>query len=71
MTGPRTVEVGLGERAYDILIGDRLIEAAGEEIARRVPGARAAIVTDDNVAAAHLGRLSASLAKHSSRCLTE
>ncbi len=59
----RSVEVGLGERAYDILIGSGLIAAAGEEMARRLPGSRAAIVTDENVAAVHLDRLSGSLAE--------
>jgi len=61
MSGVRSVEVRLGERSYDILIGNGLIEAAGEEIARRLPGSRAAVVTDENVAAAHLDRLSAGL----------
>ncbi|MCC2687531.1 MAG: 3-dehydroquinate synthase [Rhizobiaceae bacterium] len=61
MSGVRSVEVGLGERSYDILIGDGLIAAAGAEIARRLPGCRAAIVTDENVAAAHLERLTAGL----------
>ncbi len=51
------VEVGLGERAYDILIGPGLLAGAGEEISRRLPGSRAAIVTDENVAAAHLDTL--------------
>ena len=55
------VEVGLGERAYDILIGPGLLGRAGEEIALRLPGARAAVVTDDNVAAAHLDALKAGL----------
>ena len=32
-----TVNVGLGERAYDILIGDGLIARAGHEIARACP----------------------------------
>lgn len=58
-----TVRVGLGARAYDILIGTGLIETAGAEIAKRLPGIRAAIVTDANVAASHLGRLEASLAE--------
>ncbi|MGI6856351.1 3-dehydroquinate synthase [Mesorhizobium sp. 1B3] len=58
-----TVRVGLGARAYDILIGAGLLEAAGAEIAKRMPGIRTAIVTDANVAAAHLGRLEASLAE--------
>jgi 3-dehydroquinate synthase len=57
MTGPVKVEVGLGARAYDILIGPGLIGRAGEEIARRLPNVRAAVVTDRNVAAAHLDRL--------------
>jgi 3-dehydroquinate synthase len=56
-----TVNVGLGERAYDILIGDGLIGRAGKEIAARLPGMRAAVVTDENVAAAHLAALTASL----------
>ena len=56
-----TVNVGLGERAYDILIGDGLIGRAGSEIAARLPGIRAAVVTDENVAAAHLAALTASL----------
>src|SRR5690554_5054232 len=58
-----TVSVGLGDRAYDILIGEDLVERAGAEIAARMPGARAAIVTDSNVAPLHLDRLTRSLAK--------
>jgi 3-dehydroquinate synthase len=60
---PVTVEVGLGERAYDILIGPGLLSHAGAEISRRLPGTRAAVVTDDNVAAAHLETLKAGLEK--------
>jgi 3-dehydroquinate synthase len=52
-----TVEVGLGERAYDILIGSGLLSRAGVEISRRLPGTRAAVITDSNVAAAHLETL--------------
>ena len=54
MSEPVRIEVGLGARAYDILIGPGLLERAGEEIAARLPGARVAIVTDENVAAAQL-----------------
>ena len=61
MSATVKVEVGLGERAYDILIGPGLLAHAGEEIARRLPGARAAVVTDENVAAAHLDALKAGL----------
>jgi 3-dehydroquinate synthase len=63
MNEPVTVTVGLGERAYDIVIGQGLIERAGEEIATRLPGTRAAVVTDENVAAAHLDALQAGLGK--------
>ncbi|TPK45394.1 3-dehydroquinate synthase [Mesorhizobium sp. B2-5-4] len=58
---PVTVEVGLGDRAYDILIGSGLLSRAGAEISRRLPGTRAAVVTDENVAAAHLDALKAGL----------
>ena len=56
-----SVHVALGERAYDILIGDRLIDTAGSVLAERFPGRRFGIVTDTNVAAAHLPRLRDSL----------
>ncbi len=57
------VPVKLGDRTYDILIGAGLIARAGEEIARRLPRARVAIVTDSNVAAPHLDSLVAGLEK--------
>ncbi|MEO5755967.1 MAG: 3-dehydroquinate synthase [Mesorhizobium sp.] len=60
---PVIVEVGLGDRTYDILIGSGLLSRAGAEISRRLPGTRAAVVTDDNVAAAHLETLKAGLEK--------
>ena len=63
MSGETTnVEVGMGERAYDIVIGSGLMAEAGAEIAKRLPGARVAVVTDENVAARHLGTLMNSLA---------
>lgn len=57
----RKVHVELGERSYDILVGGGLVAQAGREIASRLPGIRAAIVTDAHVAALHLDRLSAAL----------
>ena len=57
----RKVEVGLGDRGYDILIGPGLLRWAGEEIAARLPKVRVAIVTDDNVASAQLPALQAGL----------
>ncbi|PNG25824.1 3-dehydroquinate synthase [Methylocella silvestris] len=55
------VRVELGERSYDILIGQGLIVAAGACVRRLAPGAACAIVTDANVAALHLGALECSL----------
>jgi len=55
------VPVALGERAYDILIGPRLLDGAGAILAQRFPGRRYGIVTDETVAAAQLPRLVASL----------
>jgi 3-dehydroquinate synthase len=55
------VHVALGERAYDILIGPRLLDDAGPILAERFPGRRYGIVTDETVAHAQLGRLTASL----------
>jgi 3-dehydroquinate synthase len=47
---PVTLNVALGERAYDIVIGRGLIASLGSRIATLRPGARAAIVTDRTVA---------------------
>ena len=57
----RQVDVALGARAYKILIGEGLVEAAGAHIARLAPGAQCAVVTDATVAALHLERLTRSL----------
>jgi 3-dehydroquinate synthase len=61
-TAATTVPVALGSRAYDVLIGPGLVAGAGAELARRFPGSRYAIVTDETVAAHHLDPLAASLA---------
>lgn len=52
-----TVHVSLGDRSYDILIGSGLIARAGQEIAARLPGISAAVVTDENLAKLHLPSL--------------
>jgi 3-dehydroquinate synthase len=62
MTETQKVVVGLGDRAYDILIGPGLAERTGAEIAARLPGIRAAVVTDENVAARHLQTVLSGLA---------
>ena len=55
------VHVPLGERAYDIVIGPRLLEGAGAVLAERFAGRRCGIVTDTEVARAQLPRLLRSL----------
>lgn len=55
------VPVALAERSYDILIGRHQLCEAAEVIASRFPGARAAIVTDENLAALHAPALEACL----------
>ncbi|RUM02570.1 3-dehydroquinate synthase [Rhizobium chutanense] len=57
----QTVHVPLGERAYDILIGPGLVARAGAEIASRLKGRKAAVITDENVAPLYLEALIASL----------
>jgi 3-dehydroquinate synthase len=57
----RIVAVGLGERAYDVLIGPGLIDRAGELIAPLLKRPRTVIVTDETVAEHHGERLAAAL----------
>ena len=45
-----TVDVALGERAYDIIIGRDVLQSLGARIAALRPGVRTAIVTDHTVA---------------------
>jgi 3-dehydroquinate synthase len=47
------IRVDLGERGYDIFIGDGLVAQAGKYISDLHPDARCIIVTDDNVNALH------------------
>lgn len=58
----QTVHVPLGTRAYDIRIGQGLLADAGAQIAPFLSRKRVAVVTDENVAAAHLETLRAGLA---------
>ncbi len=57
----QAVKVELGNRSYDIHIGDGLLQQAGAMIAGLRPGARVGIVTDQNVGAAHGAALGRSL----------
>jgi 3-dehydroquinate synthase len=59
---PITVDVALGDRAYDIVIGRDVLQSLGPRVAALRPGARAAVVTDRNVAKHWLEKTEASLA---------
>ena len=60
---PITVDVALGHRAYDIVIGRDLLPSLGARVAALRPGARTAIVTDHTVAGYWLEKTEASLAE--------
>jgi len=60
--GNTIVNVGLGERAYDIVIGRGAVAELAARVSTLKPGARLAIVTDENVAKAHLDTVVAQLA---------
>jgi 3-dehydroquinate synthase len=61
--GAAIVDVALGERAYDIVIGRDVLGSLGARVAALRPGARTAIVTDRNVAMHWLDKTEASLAE--------
>src|ERR1044072_4763409 len=58
---PVIVDVALGERTYDIVIGRGVLASLGARVAALRPGARAAIVTDEYVATRWLRKAEASL----------
>jgi 3-dehydroquinate synthase len=60
---PITVDVALGDRAYDIIIGRDVLQSLGRRVAALRPGARTAVVTDRNVARHWLEKTEASLAE--------
>src|SRR5271155_3612331 len=57
-----TVAVALGARGYDIVIGRGVLASLGARVAALRPGAKAFIVTDENVARALLAPAEAALA---------
>ena len=57
-----TVDVALGDRAYDIVIGRDVLASLGERVAALRPGVRTAVVTDRTVAKHWLEPAEASLA---------
>jgi 3-dehydroquinate synthase len=61
-TDPAVVNVALGERSYDIVIGRGVLASLGVRVTALRPGAKTFIVTDDNVARHFLAGAEASLA---------
>ncbi|WP_293903770.1 3-dehydroquinate synthase [Phenylobacterium sp.] len=59
----RTLPVGLGDRAYDVVVGDGLLDVAGRLIAPFQSRGRTAVVSDETVWALHGARLTAALAQ--------
>ncbi|WP_448029088.1 3-dehydroquinate synthase [Bradyrhizobium liaoningense] len=59
---PVKVDVALGDRAYDIVIGRGVLSSLGERVAALRPGVRTAIVTDRTVAKYWLEPAESSLA---------
>jgi 3-dehydroquinate synthase len=73
-TDPVIVDVALGDRAYDIVIGRDMLGSLGARIAALRPGVRTAIVTDRTVARYWLEKTEAALAQAgiaSSRIIVE
>jgi 3-dehydroquinate synthase len=60
-----TVDVALGDRAYDIVIGRGALQSLGQRIAALRPGVRTAVVTDRTVARHWLEQAERSLAEAS------
>jgi 3-dehydroquinate synthase len=58
----RTLPVGLGDRAYDVVVGHGLLDAAGTLCAPFLKRGRTAVVSDETVWGLHGQRLTAALA---------
>jgi len=58
---PARLHVALGERGYDIVVGEGLLARAGALLAPVLPAKRVVVVTDTNVAPLHLPVLRAGL----------
>lgn len=59
----KTVQIHLGERSYEIRIGQQILDGVGEELARRFRTRRAALVTDENVEPLYAPSVSSSLTR--------
>jgi 3-dehydroquinate synthase len=58
-----SVNVALGDRSYNIIIGADMLANAGQAIQAIAPDVRCAVITDENVAGYHLPTLALSLMK--------
>ena len=56
-----SIPVGLGDRSYDVLIGEGALEAALSRLPDLLPNGRTIIVTDEHVAPLHLDTLTSAL----------
>ena len=66
----KTLEVGLGDRAYPIHIGDGLLAPRGRAAGRRSADGASVIVTNAVVAAHHLAPLQGVAARRAARTST-
>lgn len=57
----RGVKVALGARSYNIVIGSDMLSATGQALNAIAPGARCAVISDENVAGLHLHTLALGL----------
>ncbi|MBV8510758.1 MAG: 3-dehydroquinate synthase [Xanthobacteraceae bacterium] len=55
------VQVALGDRSYDIAIGRGLLETLGKRVTALKPGAKAAVISDENVARHYLAAAQSAL----------
>ena len=63
-----TLNVALGNRAYDIVVGERLLHKAGDYILPYVTGNKVIIISDETVARFYLHRLTGALEDKQIRC---
>ena len=68
MSTHETVRVDLGERSYDVLVGEGLLAEAGKYISPVLKQDRVFVVTDEHVAPLHLEILERSLGDEGIRC---
>ncbi len=62
MNPPSTVPVPLGARGYDVVVGEGLLEQAGDRVAEALGPCRLVVVADEALGATpHLGRLRSAL----------